>query len=138
MVIEEKKIIYDDNFFTTKSGDNTLKINDSKDVASSKHYYPIGKLQKDENYIFDHAYNPMYCTSEYPGCHQCVGSCVNCQGGCQTSCQNTCYAGCVSGCTNCQGCQGGCNSGCTSSCQSCVGGCDGGCQTSCTSCQGDY
>ena len=123
MILDEKKIIYDEVFSTTKSDDNTLKINNTSDVATNKHYYPIGKLQKDENYIFDSRYNPMYCTQSYDGCNQCVSSCVACAGGCQTSCQETCYNGCVSGCTaSCQTCHGGCNSGCQTNCtDSCHG-----------------
>ena len=135
MELQEKRVIYDDNFFVTKSNDYTLKINNTSDVATNKNYQAIGNLKEDKNYIFDSAYNPMYCTPSYAGCYRCVSSCDNCQGGCQTSCQNTCYNGCNSGCqSDCQGnCQGGCNSSCTASCQT---GCNGSCNSACQNMDG--
>ena len=75
MELQEKKVIYDNNFFITKSNDNTLKINNTSDVATNKHYQAIGNLKEDKNYIFDSAYNPIYCTPSYAGCYRCVSSC---------------------------------------------------------------
>lgn len=157
MELQEKKVIYDTNFSITKSNDNTLKINNTSDVATNKNYYAIGNLREDENYIFDSAYKPMYCSPSYAGCYNCVSSCDDCQGGCQTncqecvsgcnggcqtSCQNSCYDGCNGGCqSGCQSnCQSGCNSGCTSNCQSgCNGSCNSACQNAngCASCDAD-
>ena len=79
MELQEKKVIYDTNFSITKSSDNTLKINDTSDVATNKNYHAVGNLKEDENYIFDTIYKPMYCTPSYDGCETCVDDCVNCQ-----------------------------------------------------------
>ena len=141
MELQEKKVIYDNDFYVTKSNDNTLKINNTSDVATNKNYYAIGSLKEDENYIFDSTYKPMYCSPSYDGCYNCVSSCDDCQGGCQTLCQD-CVGGCNGGCqSSCQSnCQNGCNSGCTSNCQSgCNGSCNSACQNQngCTSCDAD-
>lgn len=121
MKIKKAEIEYTESFKALK-GENTLNINRSSKVLTTKDYSPVGNLKADENYIFDSAYKPLYCAPSYNGCNICVSSCDDCQGGCQTNCQD-CVDGCNSGCQGCQDTcyNAACVSGCTNGCQTCQG-----------------